>query len=221
VGNRMRGERLSQLVSLEALKVAASAVILSPFIPLLFMGEEYGEAAPFQYFISHLDPQLVDAVRRGRREEFAAFAWQGEPPDPQDMTTFQRAKLNHHLRHEGRHRALFEFYQELIHLRKELPALARLSKDHLEVTRVERKQVLYIRRWSDEQVVLIILHCGRAQASVRLPLPAGHWEKRLDSTAKRWQGPGCTIAAELDSDGEVSLTLPPEACVLFVQTSRS
>ena len=95
VGNRMFGERLSQLVSLEALKLAASAVLLSPFIPLLFMGEEYGEVAPFQYFISHLDPQLVDAVRRGRREEFAAFAWQGEPPDPQDIATFQRAKLDH------------------------------------------------------------------------------------------------------------------------------
>ena len=84
VGNRLFGERLGQLLSLEALKLAASAVILSPFIPLLFMGEEYGEVAPFQYFISHLDAQLVDAVRRGRREEFAAFAWQGEPPDPQE-----------------------------------------------------------------------------------------------------------------------------------------
>ncbi len=73
VGNRMLGERLSQLVSLEALKLAASAVLLSPFIPLLFMGEEYGEVAPFQYFISHLDAQLVDAVRRGRREEFASL----------------------------------------------------------------------------------------------------------------------------------------------------
>ncbi|HEY5542871.1 MAG TPA: hypothetical protein VIM04_06415, partial [Candidatus Binatia bacterium] len=78
VGNRMLGERLSQLVSFEALKLAAGAVILSPFIPLLFMGEEYGEEAPFQYFISHSDPQLVDAVRDGRRQEFAAFSWQGE-----------------------------------------------------------------------------------------------------------------------------------------------
>jgi maltooligosyltrehalose trehalohydrolase len=221
VGNRMRGERLSQLVSLEALKLAAGAVMLSPFIPLVFMGEEYGEAAPFPYFISHLDPHLVDAVRRGRRQEFAAFAWQGEPPDPQDVTTFQRARLNHRLRHEGHHRALFEFYQELIHLRKELPVLALLSKEHMEVTGAERDKVLCIRRWCEEQEVLIVLHCGRAQVSVRLSLPVGHWAKRLDSTDERWQGPGCTVAAELDCDGEVSLTLPPEACFLFVLGQRS
>jgi maltooligosyltrehalose trehalohydrolase len=221
VGNRMRGERLSQLVSLEALKLAASAVMLSPFMPLLFMGEEYGEGAPFQYFISHLDPQLVDAVRRGRREEFAAFAWQGELPDPQDVTTFQRAKLNHRLRHEGHHRALFEFYQELLRLRKELPALALLSKDHMEVTGVEREKVLCMRRWSAEQAVFIMLNCGSVQVALRLPLPPGHWEKRLDSTDVCWQGPGSTVAAELVSDGEVPLILPPEACFLFVQEQKN
>jgi maltooligosyltrehalose trehalohydrolase len=83
VGNRMRGERLSQLVCRERMKLAAGVVFLSPFIPLLFMGEEYGETAPFPYFISHSDADLVEAVRRGRREEFAAFGWSQEPPDPQ------------------------------------------------------------------------------------------------------------------------------------------
>ncbi len=82
VGNRMLGERLSQLVSFEPLKLAAAAVILSPYVPLLFMGEEYGEEAPFQYFISHGDAGLIDAVRNGRRGEFASFGWLGEPPDP-------------------------------------------------------------------------------------------------------------------------------------------
>src|SRR3989454_9940980 len=114
VGNRMGGERLSQLVSLESLKLAAGIILLSPFVPLLFMGEEYGEKAPFQYFTSHADSNLIEAVRRGRREEFASFQWRGELPDPHDEATFLRAKLNHQLREQGEHKVLVEFYKELI-----------------------------------------------------------------------------------------------------------
>ena len=78
----MFGERLSGLVSFEALKLAAGAVFLSPYIPLLFMGEEYGEESPFLYFVSHSDPALVRAVREGRKNEFKAFSWQQGPPRP-------------------------------------------------------------------------------------------------------------------------------------------
>ena len=108
------------------------SVLFSPFIPLLFMGEEYDEAASFPYFISHLDPALVAAVRRGRRGEFAAFRWQGEPPDPQHETTFLQAKLAHTRRHTGYHRVLYDFYQELLRLRKALVPLAQLSKDAID-----------------------------------------------------------------------------------------
>src|SRR5262249_16007104 len=83
LGTRMRGERGTELVSVEQHNRAAGAVLLSPFVPLLFMGDEYGETAPFQYFVSHSDKQLIEAVRRGRIEEFAAFNWKDEPPDPQ------------------------------------------------------------------------------------------------------------------------------------------
>ncbi len=72
IGNRMLGERLTELVSFEALKLCAGLVLLSPFVPLLFMGEEYGETAPFLYFTSHSDPDLIQAVRTGRKEDFAA-----------------------------------------------------------------------------------------------------------------------------------------------------
>jgi maltooligosyltrehalose trehalohydrolase len=221
VGNRMLGERLSQLVSLEALKLAASAVLLSPFIPLLFMGEEYGEVAPFAYFISHLDPQLVDAVRRGRREEFTSFAWQAEPPDPQDIATFRSATLNHRLRSEGHHRTLFEFYQELIRLRKELPALAQLSKEHMHVLGLEREKLLCVRRWCDAQQVWVLLHFGRAPTSLRPPWSVGEWHKWLDSAEARWGGPGSLVAPEIKSEGEVTLTLPPESCLLFAHTTQS
>ena len=85
VGNRAGGERLSTLVPREALKVAAAACLLAPNIPLLFMGEEYGETAPFQYFTDHGDPALVEAVRKGRRAEFASFAWEGEVARPTEF----------------------------------------------------------------------------------------------------------------------------------------
>ena len=93
VGNRARGERLSTLVCPDALRLAAAILLLSPYVPLLFMGEEYGESAPFLYFVSHTDPALVEAVREGRRREFAAFAWSGEVPDPADESTFEQSKL--------------------------------------------------------------------------------------------------------------------------------
>jgi len=221
VGNRLFGERLGQLVSWEALKLAASAVILSPFIPMLLMGEEYGETAPFQYFISHLDAQLVDAVRRGRREEFASFIWQVEPPDPQEVTTFQDAKLNQRLRHEGHHRTLFAFYQELIRLRKELPALAHSSKEQMDVLGFEREKILYVRRWCEVQDVCMTLHFGRSQTSLRVPLPVGQWHKCLDSAEERWGGPGSPVGLAVESDGEVSLTLPPESCLLFAHTAEA
>jgi maltooligosyltrehalose trehalohydrolase len=221
VGNRMFGERLSQLVSLEALKLAASAVLLSPFIPLLFMGEEYGEVAPFQFFISHLEPQLVDAVRRGRREEFADFAWQGDPPDPQDIATFQRAMLQHHLRSEGHHRILFDFYQELIQLRKELPALAQLSKEHMQVVGFEREKILCVRRWCAVQEVWMMLHFGRGPTSLQPPWSSGHWHKRLDSAEQRWGGPGSPVGSAIAPEGEATLTLPPESCLLFARTTES
>ncbi len=91
VGNRMLGERLAALVPFEKLKLAAGVVILSPNIPLLFMGEEYGETAPFQYFVDYSDQGLVEGTRRGRREEFAGFLRKGEPPDPQDEAAFRGA----------------------------------------------------------------------------------------------------------------------------------
>ncbi len=217
VGNRLLGERLGHLVSLEAAKLAAGVVLLSPFIPLLFMGEEYGETAPFQYFVSHLDPDLVEAVRRGRREEFAGFeaTWEGEAPDPQGEETFRRSRLNRQLRHQGQHRALYELYCELIRLRRELLPLVRLSKENQEVTSFEKPRVLVVRRWHDGEEVAAMFHFGHATEAAELPLPAGKWRKILDSGEERWYGTGSPLPAVLDSPGEVSLTLPPTMFALF------
>ena len=217
VGNRMRGERLSQLVSFAHLKLAAVALLLSPYIPLLFMGEEYGETAPFPYFISHLDPHLVAAVQRGRGEEFADFRWLGEPLDPQAETTFVQARLDHTLRHVEPHRTLYAFYTELLRLRTTLPALAQLSKDHMDVLVDDHAQVLLVRRWCPTQDSILLLHFGPTPRRVTLPWPPGTWRKRLDSMEVQWQGAGSRLPERLTSGGEVALALSPVAGVLFIR----
>ncbi len=216
VGNRMLGERLSQLVSFDGLKLAAAAVILSPFIPLLFMGEEYGEEAPFQYFISHSDPQLVEAVRRGRQREFAAFSWQGNPPDPQDEKTFLRAKLNHQLKREGKFRTLWHFYRELLRLRRELPPLLQLSKARYAVQGIDDQRVLLLRRWSGTEIVLIIFNFSTNRVSLNSSFEAGHWRKVLDSSDPCWQGEGTSLPDAFDCADSFTLHLSAMSAALFV-----
>ncbi len=215
VGNRMQGERLSRLVSFDGLKLAAGAVLLSPFVPLLFMGEEYGETAPFLYFVHHSDPALVEAVRQGRRQEFSRFQWRGEVPDPQDEETFLRSRLNDALRGEGEHRKLREFYQELMRLRKQLPSLARLSKKDLEVEGFEAEGALYVRRWSGSDQTFAAYNFHDAPAAIRLPVPSGSWRRTLDSADPRWGGSGSSIPDAITSKGTVSITLSPRSLVLF------
>ena len=215
VGNRMRGDRLSETLSLEQLKLAASLVILSPFVPLLFMGEEYGEKAPFPYFVSHSDPELIAAVRRGRREEFASFQWQGEVPDPQDEATFLSAKLRHNLRAGGEHKTLLEFYRELMRLRKALPALAGSEKDNLEVTAYSEEKILALERVREQERVLMLANLGAERQSLTRSFAAGRWRKVLDSATPEWRGPGSELVGELAGDQDHRLTLAAHAAALF------
>ncbi|KPK47013.1 MAG: malto-oligosyltrehalose trehalohydrolase [Dehalococcoidia bacterium SM23_28_2] len=220
VGNRMLGERLSQLVPFEGLKLAAGVILLSPFIPLLFMGEEYGETAPFQYFISHSDAQLVEAVRQGRREEFEAFEWKGDLPDPQDEATFLRSKLNRSLRSEGNHRVLLEFYKELLQLRRTITALADLSKEQMEVAGYEKEQVLFLRRWSGSSEVFAVFNFGDAEAAVAVRVPEGRWRKLLDSADERWQGEESSLPDMLRLEGEGTLALSPLSFAVFTKENE-
>ncbi|MGH7508136.1 MAG: malto-oligosyltrehalose trehalohydrolase [Gemmatimonadales bacterium] len=123
VGNRAAGERLSVLVSPEALRLGAAILLLSPYVPLLFMGEEYGEINPFLYFVSHGDPALVEAVRQGRRREFEAFAWSGKVCDPQSEETFRRSRLDWSRRRQPPNAALHSLYTDLLRVRWSEPAL--------------------------------------------------------------------------------------------------
>ena len=216
VGNRSRGDRLSRLVDFEKLKLAAGLVLLSPFVPLLFMGEEYGETAPFQYFVSHSDPDLVAAVRQGRRQEFAAFEWRREPPDPQDEATFLRSKITPRLRHDARHECLWAFYQELIRLRRAIPALAHPSKKNSEVGMAGGSVLVLQRRWAGSAACAVFnFNPGAAESA--LPVSAGIWQKRLDSSEARWQGATSTVPVEIVSEGEVILAPAPLSVLLLVR----
>jgi maltooligosyltrehalose trehalohydrolase len=120
VGNRPRGERLTEHLEDRQLRLAAAWVLLSPAVPLLFMGEEHAEEAPFPYFIDHGDPALVAATREGRNREFAAFADLGQPPDPASVDTFRSAVIDHEHATTGSHAEMREWYRTLLRSRREL-----------------------------------------------------------------------------------------------------
>jgi maltooligosyltrehalose trehalohydrolase len=121
VGNRARGERLCHLVSPGRAKIAAALVLLSPFVPLLFQGEEWAASSPFCYFADHRDPELARAVRQGRQAELAQFGWRPEQvPDPQAASTFERSQLDWSELDDPLHSAMLDWYRSLIRLRREL-----------------------------------------------------------------------------------------------------
>jgi maltooligosyltrehalose trehalohydrolase len=215
VGNRAHGDRLSTLVGFEALKLAAGAVLLSPYTPLLFMGEEWGETAPFAYFIDHSDPGLVEATRKGRLEEFAHLKQERHIPDPADESTFGCAKLNWAARGSGRHALTLDFYRELIRLRKELAARECLGRTAVGVAGYEEERILFVRYWSADCDAASVFHFGRQPVSIELPFPEGRWSKRLDSAEARWDGPGSSLPAQFVSKDGVRLVLAAESVSLY------
>ncbi len=144
VGNRAAGERLAALVDEGRLKAAAALLLTTPFTPLLFQGEEWAASTPFLYFTDHADPGLGNAVAEGRRREFAAFGWTREVPDPQDLYTFERSKLDWDELDEPYHRDMLHWYRDLIALRQRLPAVAQGVLAQVEGDRIvfERDGVL-------------------------------------------------------------------------------
>jgi maltooligosyltrehalose trehalohydrolase len=214
VGNRMLGERLSTLVSFEALKLAAGALLLSPNVPLLFMGEEYGEEAPFLYFVSHTDPDLVKAVREGRKKEFSAFHLEGEYKDPESHDTFHESQLKWNWQ-EGKHKVMRELYQHLIQLRQSIPALKNLDRKNLEASAIEQDKLLFLHRWNDESKIFCIMNFNDKDVNFNPTLPNGNWQKILDTSESKWMGSGSTMPDKLIA--EQQLTISPQSFALYQQ----
>lgn len=218
VGNRMLGERLSQLVSFEALKLAAGILILSPGIPLLFMGEEYGEEAPFLYFVDHSDSDLIKAVQEGRKAEFSKFKWQGEPPDPQSRETFEKCILNWEKRGGARHGILLNLYRELIRLRRIHPALHNLKERNFRARGDEANKVLYLHRWAAQQQIFCLFNFNQGEVAIQPSLPAGDWRKIFDSAEEQWGGATSNLPAKLKS--EQSLTILPYSFAVYEKSGK-
>lgn len=147
VGNRAHGERLSHLVSPSQAKMAAALLLTSPFVPLIFQGEEWAASTPFQYFTQHEDLELGRAVSDGRRREFTAFGWApDEVPDPQDPETFERSKLNWRESTQGAHAEMLEWYRSLIRLRQASPDLRNGDLNDVQVEFSDRDDWLLMKR---------------------------------------------------------------------------
>ena len=213
VGNRMLGERLSGLVSFEALKLAAAVLLISPYVPLLFMGEEYAEESPFLYFVNHSDPVLIKAVREGRRKEFESFQWKQEMHDPQSVETFLKSKLKWENRNKDQHKAMFDFYRELIKLRRELPELANLDKNNLKISGEEEKKMIFAQRWHSNSCVYCIMNFNDRKISFSPDFIEGKARKLIDSSDAKWMGPGSQTLEILEQPQE--LTMNPFCFTLY------
>jgi maltooligosyltrehalose trehalohydrolase len=211
VGNRMLGDRLSASISFEALKLVAAAVLLSPHVPLLFMGEEYGEKKPFQYFISHTDEELVANVRKGRREEFGHFNWEGEVPDPQAEETFRQCKLSWNDKSDPLAATLLSFYKYLIAFRYERFAMKGKERNAVHVYDPVGKVIAFERRCGPDTLV-IIMNFDKVKASVTLPV-SRTGKKIFDSSAMEWKGPGEVAGAQIA--GDQSVMMNAESVVVF------
>jgi maltooligosyltrehalose trehalohydrolase len=214
VGNRVLGDRLSHTLSFDALKLAAATVLLSPNIPLIFMGEEYAEDAPFLYFVSHSDPELLAAVREGRKKDFEAFHVEDEYADPVGQETFERSKLNWHLWQNGKHKILREWYQHLIELRRTIPALQHLNKQNLEARAIEQDKLMFLRRWHEESHIFAIFNFNQSEVCCQ-PAIEGTWSKILDAAQDKWMGAGVMLPDQLS--GKQELSIKPHSFALYQQ----
>ena len=211
IGNRMLGERTSQLVSFEMQKLMAGAVLIAPFLPLLFMGEEYSESHPFQYFVSHTDPKLAEAVRKGRKEEFKSFHLEGEVPDPMDTKTFENSKLQWNSLTQPLHKSMFQYYKDLIHIRKTYTPLNKLERKNLRTVCDKNKQLLIVERWHGAHHVVCYLNFSKERISQILPSQYS-WELLMRSSDYK---PGkISRSAEIHL-GSAEIELLPESIVIF------
>ena len=171
VGNRAKGDRSSHLMSVARLKIAAALILTSPFVPMLFHGEEWGASTPFLYFTGHEEPDLARAVSAGRKREFAAFGWEpDEIPDPQAPETFERSKLNWAALAREPHRGILEWHRDLIRLRARMPELRDGRMDLIDVSFDENARWLTVTRGR----VTVLCNLSAAPQSIPIASSAQH-----------------------------------------------
>ncbi|MEU8761765.1 malto-oligosyltrehalose trehalohydrolase [Streptomyces sp. NPDC048659] len=200
IGNRATGDRLAAGLSPGLLACAATLVLTGPSVPMLFMGEEWGARTPWMYFTDHTDPELAEAVRRGRRREFAAHGWAEEDvPDPQDPATRDRSVLDRSEREREPHKRLLTWYRELIALRRTLPDLTDPDLAGVKIAFDEEARWLVFRR-GDIRVAVNL-----AGTPARLPL-GSNGRDRVLAAWERTEPPGPDGVLHLPAESAVVLT---------------
>jgi maltooligosyltrehalose trehalohydrolase len=220
VGNRAHGERLERLTSPAQRRLAAAALLLSPFVPLLWMGEEYGDPNPFLYFVSHQGAELLEAVRTGRREEFRAFAWAGEVPDPGAEETFRRSKLDRSAAGRPGHRELLALHQALLRLRRTLPFLRPGTTEPAVAHDADAGWLVL--GWADPDTPhLAVLNFAAAPCTVPLgAVVAGRWRRVLSSDDAEFGGAaGVVDVVDITGPAEAQVRVPAHAAVLYALES--
>ncbi|MCG6188885.1 malto-oligosyltrehalose trehalohydrolase [Maribellus maritimus] len=205
IGNRLRGDRLISLTDFETAKTIAGAMFVTPNIPMLFMGEEYGERNPFYYFVSHLDPKLNKLVSEGRKKEFKDFfADTSAAIAPDSRTAFNDSKLSWNIEGDAEKTAMFDFYRELIHLRKNHPVLQIPDKDNLTIT--EDGKLFKMERWHGEKRLIAFMNFEDKEKSTGVQLDSKEkLQKIVDSSATKWKGPGEIAPAILVDNQNLSI----------------
>ena len=213
IGNRMAGDRLSTQLSFEQLKLCAAAVLLAPQVPMLFMGEEWGDTNPFQYFISHTDEKLVEMVREGRKKEFSYFNWKGEVPDPQGERTFKQCILSWNFNEDANRKKLLDLYRLLISYRRTNSVMQNDRREDTVVHHAENSQTIVLERKRDGDLVIIILNFSKDTTPLIVPGAYDHAAKVVDTSALAWRGPG-EIAPEALKAGQ-EILLHPHSALIF------
>ncbi len=218
VGNQLGKERLSLLVNFDRQKVAAAAVLLSPYVPLLFMGEDYADESPFYYFVSHADQGLLKAIREGRQKDFAAFIGDAQLPDPAAEEAFTASKLQWNSRTEGRHAVMLMWHKALIELRRSLPPLRNVNKQDIRATVLGQEGFVLHRQTVDGQQQLVCLfNLSDEVITYNLPVWVTAWRKVLDSTEGRWQENGTSKRNGLTEELKPGqpIKLPPCSVLVY------
>jgi maltooligosyltrehalose trehalohydrolase len=209
-GNRLKGDRLSTLVPFEGLKLAAATVLLSPYVPLLFMGEEYGEKKPFLFFTDHSNPVLQESVRKSRKEEFAYFRLEGEFPDPAAEESFSRSTLGWDYISRNSD-ALLRWYQFLIGFRKTRKAMQGRKRACATACSPADKLILLERKFEHDHI-LVALNYSNASRYIN-----SAFDEQLiriqDSNEIQWAGGG-PVAAPVWEPGQ-TLGIPPYSALIY------
>ncbi|RYZ22053.1 MAG: DUF3459 domain-containing protein, partial [Sphingobacteriales bacterium] len=195
--------------------IMAAMVLTAPFVPMLFMGEEWGATTPFQYFIDHSEAKLIKAVDEGRKREFASFQTEGEPAPAHEEATFMASKLDWTEISGPVHAGMFAYYQQLIRLRRGQPALTNYDRSTVQVSVDTNTSVMIVERKHETQTLYCLYNFSEATHDIKLNETAFPASVLLSSSDQRWRGEGNADAGLRIVYPDDIISLQPESVLIL------